>query len=78
MPSWFAGMQPRRSRPTARLVAEPDPAAWIGLALAVHRLPATPSQSVFAGHLPLLFEMHAYLASAGIHADPLELAAWFE
>ena len=61
-----------------RLVAEPDPAAWIGLALAVHRLPATPSQSVLAGHLPLLFEMHTHLANRGINADPLELAAWFE
>ena len=27
------------------LAAEPDPAAWIGLALAVHRLPATPSRA---------------------------------
>ena len=62
----------------ARLVAEPDPAAWIGLALAAHRLPAAPSRSVLAAYLPLLFEMHAHLASRGIHADPLELAAWFE
>ncbi|MGH3253345.1 MAG: HEXXH motif domain-containing protein [Trebonia sp.] len=62
----------------ARLVAEPDPADWIGLALAIHRLPVTPSRSVFARHLPLLFEMHACLAVRGVHADPLELAAWFE
>ena len=62
----------------AGLAAEPDPAAWIGLALAIHRLPSTPSRPVFAAHLPLLFEMHACLASRGIHADPLELAAWFE
>jgi hypothetical protein len=62
----------------AGLAAEPDPAAWIGLALALHRLPAAPSRQVFAAHLPLLFEMHACLASCGIHADPLELAAWFE
>jgi len=62
----------------AELAAGPDPAAWIGLALAIHRLPATPSRPVFAAHLPLLFEMHACLAGRGIHADPLELAAWFE
>jgi HEXXH motif-containing protein len=62
----------------AGLAAEPDPADWIGLALAINRLPATPSRQVFAVRLPLLFEMHACLASHGIHADPLELAAWFE
>jgi HEXXH motif-containing protein len=62
----------------ARLTAEPDPAAWIGLALAIHRLPSPPSRAAFAVHLPLLFEMQACLASRGIHADPLELAAWFE
>jgi hypothetical protein len=62
----------------AELADEPDPSAWIGLALAIHRLPATPSHPVFAVRLPLLFEMHAYLAGCGIHADPLELAAWFE
>jgi HEXXH motif-containing protein len=60
------------------LVTEPDPNAWIGLALAVHRLPSPPSQAAFAGHLPLLFEIHACLTSRGIHADPIELAAWFE
>ena len=58
------------------LADEPDPAAWIGLALAVHRLP-TPPRSVFSTHLPLLYEMHAYLAGRGIQADPLQLAAWF-
>lgn len=62
----------------AGLAAEPDPAAWIGLALAIHRLPSQPSRPVFAAHLPLLFEMHACLASRDIRADPLELAAWFE
>ena len=62
----------------AALANEPDPAAWIGLALAIHRLPAAPSRWLFAAHLPLLFEVHACLASRGIHADPLELAAWFE
>lgn len=62
----------------AGLAAEPDPAAWIGLALALHRLPSPLSKPVFAAHLPLLFEMHACLAGRGINADPLELAAWFE
>jgi hypothetical protein len=62
----------------AQLAAEPDPAAWIGLALAIHRLASPPSQSVYAVHLALLYEIHACLASRGIHADPIELAAWFE
>jgi HEXXH motif-containing protein len=56
----------------AGLAAEPDPAAWIGLALAIHRLPVMSSRPVLAVHLPLLFEMHACLASCGSHADPLE------
>jgi HEXXH motif-containing protein len=61
----------------AGLADEPDPAAWIGLALAIHRLPPPPSPSVFAAHMALLFEMHACLASRGVQADPLELAVWF-
>ena len=77
-PAGPAGTRARRWRPTATdSAAEPDPAAWIGLALAIHRLPATPSRPVFASRLPLLFEMHACLAGQGIHADPLDLAAWF-
>jgi HEXXH motif-containing protein len=59
------------------LAAEPDPAAWIGLALAVRRLPAIPAQTAFSTLLPLLFEMHAYLASQGIETDPLDVVAWF-
>jgi HEXXH motif-containing protein len=62
----------------AELAAGPDTAAWIGLALAVHRLPAMPSREAFTIHLPLLFEMHADLARRGIHTDPLELAEWFK
>jgi HEXXH motif-containing protein len=61
----------------ARLATERDPAAWIGLALSIHRLPPIPSRPVFAAHLPLLVEMHECLAGQGIYADPLELAAWF-
>lgn len=60
------------------LAAKSDPADWIGLALAISRLPATSSPSAFTSHLPLLFEVHARLTAQGIHADPLELAAWFE
>ena len=62
----------------AVLHVAPDPAAWIGLALAVHRFPAETTRPVFAARLPLLFEMHACLAEQGIHADPLDLVAWFE
>jgi hypothetical protein len=60
------------------LAAAPDAAAWIGLALAIHRLPAASSRPIFASRLPLLFEMHSCLADQGIHVDPLDLAAWFE
>lgn len=60
------------------LAAEPDAVAWIGLALAIHRLPASPVQPVFARHLPLLLEMHACLAGQGVRVDPLDVAAWFE
>jgi HEXXH motif-containing protein len=62
----------------AALRAGPDPAAWIGLALAVHRLPAETSRRVFATRLALLFEMHAHLAEQGIRVDPFDLAAWFK
>jgi hypothetical protein len=60
-----------------QLSTGPDPAAWIGLALAANRLSAISSRQIFATELPLLFEMHACLADQGIRADPLELAAWF-
>jgi HEXXH motif-containing protein len=57
--------------------SDPQPDAWIGLTLAIHRLPATPLHEIFATRLPLLFEMHACLADQGIRTDPLELSAWF-
>jgi len=60
-----------------RLATQPDPAAWIGLALAIHRFPVSPLRSVLASQLPLLFEMHACLAGRGLGADPLRLAGWF-
>ena len=61
----------------AELVAEPDPASWIGLALAVRRLTVMSSKPLFAHRLPLLFEVHKCLAGHGVHADPLDLSAWF-
>jgi HEXXH motif-containing protein len=54
--------------------AGPQPDAWIGLALALHRLPASPAQAVFATRLPLLFDVHACL---GGRVDPVDLADWF-
>jgi HEXXH motif-containing protein len=60
------------------LAVGPNPGAWIGLALAIHRLSATSAQQALDIHLPLLFEMHACLADQGTDADPLDLAAWFE
>jgi HEXXH motif-containing protein len=60
------------------ITADPLPDAWIGLALAIHRLPDMPSGPVFATRLPLLLEMHACLADQGIRSDPLDVAAWFE
>jgi HEXXH motif-containing protein len=54
--------------------ADPRPEAWIGLTLALHQLPASPLQPVFATELALMFEVHA---SLGGRADPLDLASWF-
>lgn len=54
--------------------ADPEPDAWIGLALALHRLPASPAQAVFATRLPLLFDVHACLSG---RVDPVDLADWF-
>ena len=57
--------------------AGPLPDAWIGLALAIHRLPPLPSRQAFATKLPLMFDMHACLTEQGVRTDPLDLAAWF-
>jgi HEXXH motif-containing protein len=54
--------------------AEPQPEAWIGLALALHRLPPSPLQTAFATSLVTMFEVHACL---GARTDPLDLASWF-
>jgi len=53
--------------------ADPQPDAWIGLALALHQLPSSPLQMAFATHLPLMFDVHACL---GGRSDPLDLAGW--
>jgi hypothetical protein len=54
--------------------ADPQPDAWVGLALALHRLPASALQNAFAAHLPVLFDVHS---SLGAGYDPLDLAGWF-
>jgi HEXXH motif-containing protein len=54
--------------------ADPQPDAWVGLALGLHRLPSSPLRDSFAAWLPVLFEVHACL---GVPADPLDLAGWF-
>ena len=54
--------------------AEPQPDAWIGLALALHRLPPSPVQAVLDTRLPLVLEVHGCL---GGRIDPLDLASWF-
>jgi HEXXH motif-containing protein len=54
--------------------ADPQPDAWVGLALALHRLPASALQKTFAHRLPVLFDVHSRL---GAGYDPLDLAGWF-
>ena len=54
--------------------ADPQPDAWVGLALALHRLPASALQDTLAAHLPVLFDLHSRL---GAGHDPLDLAGWF-
>jgi HEXXH motif-containing protein len=53
--------------------ADPEPEAWIGLALALGRRPVSPLAGILVAHLPVLFEVHRCL---GAGSDPLELAAW--
>src|SRR6266568_206536 len=54
--------------------ADPQPDAWIGLALALHRLPPSRLQAAFATRLALMFDVHTRL---GRRTDPLDLASWF-
>ena len=57
--------------------AAPVPDAWIGLALAIRRLEPTPIREAFAALIPLIFDVHACLATRGVKSDPLTLAGWF-
>jgi HEXXH motif-containing protein len=54
--------------------ADPQPDAWVGLALALHQLPASPHRNAFAAGLPVMFDVHTCLGAA---CDPLGLASWF-
>ena len=56
----------------------PQPEAWIGLALALHQLPASPLRQTFAIKLALMFDLHHYLSNQGEAPDPLVLAEWFK
>ena len=54
--------------------ADPQPDAWIGLALALHQLAPSPLQAAVATRLVLMVELQARLAG---RTDPLDLAGWF-
>ena len=54
--------------------ADPQPDAWIGLALALHQLPPSPPRAALAAWLVQMTEVHARLADG---TDPLDLASWF-
>jgi HEXXH motif-containing protein len=54
--------------------ADPQLDAWIGLALALHQLPPSPTQAALATRLAQMAEVHARLAG---RTDPLDLASWF-
>jgi HEXXH motif-containing protein len=53
---------------------DPRPDAWIGLALALHKLQPSPLQPAVATRLALMAEVHGHL---GGRSDPLDLASWF-
>ena len=57
---------------------DPQPEAWIGLALALHQLPASPLRRTFGIQLALMFDVHTCLSSQGDIQDPLVLAEWFK
>ena len=54
--------------------ADPQPDAWVGLALALHRLPPSALRNTLAAHIPVLIDIHSRL---GTGYDPLDLAGWF-
>jgi HEXXH motif-containing protein len=53
--------------------ADPQPDAWIGLALALHQLPPSPLRVAFTSDLVLMFDIHSHLGS---RRNPLDLASW--
>jgi HEXXH motif-containing protein len=55
--------------------AGPLPQSWVGLAIAASRV-APSLRNAFATRLPLMFELHHYLAERGFASDPMDLAAW--
>lgn len=54
--------------------ADPQPDAWIGLALALHQLSPSPRRAALATRLVQVAAVHARLAD---RTDPLDLASWF-
>jgi HEXXH motif-containing protein len=54
----------------------PAPQSWLGLAIAASRLAPAPLRNAFATRLPLMFEVHCYLARQGVPSDPMDVAAW--
>jgi HEXXH motif-containing protein len=54
--------------------ADPQPDAWIGLALALHQLSPSPPRAALATRLVQVAAVHARL---GGRTDPLDLASWF-
>jgi HEXXH motif-containing protein len=54
--------------------ADPQPDAWVGLALALDQLPESPHRRAFSAWLPVMFDVHTCLGAA---CDPLDLASWF-
>ena len=58
---------------------DPQPDAWIGLALALNRLGPSSLWAAPATDLALMIDVHAHLvqSSPGEQVDPLKLASWF-
>jgi len=55
---------------------DPQPAAWIGLALALNQVPDEPFKNIFATQLALIFDIHGHLGSEDGLRDPIHLARW--
>jgi HEXXH motif-containing protein len=53
---------------------DPQPDAWIGLALALQQVSPPPLQAALAARLVLMFEAYTRLAG---RKDPLDLVSWF-